>query len=270
MGHTKPGVYVVFRGRAPGIYDTWPKCEEQITRYPGAIHRKFNTASEADFALAEWQRTVDAQPMVSLLQEEPVNDGAAPALTVSPTAALQRVPSFTSTESASSPILYTPSLKRSATFSPRLSITSLHTANFKIIDRVDLTSYEPDGLEEPPAKRFRTETLDPIPEILHLPGDFNESNVVRYQGYEEPQVKLSPEQDQVLQLALSKKNIFLTGAAGCGKTVTLKEILRRMRNRQDNVQVIAPTGIAALPLGGKTTYSFAGVSKNCYQVARKS
>lgn len=32
------------------------------------------------------------------------------------------------------------------------------------------------------------------------------------------------------------------------------------RKKGGNVQVVAPTGIAALPLGGKTTYSFAGVS----------
>lgn len=32
-------------------------------------------------------------------------------------------------------------------------------------------------------------------------------------------------------------------------------------NRKNlEVQVVAPTGIAALPLGGKTTFSFAGVS----------
>ena len=68
---------------------------------------------------------------------------------------------------------------------------------------------------------------------------------------------------------MKRKNIFLTGAAGSGKTATLKEILRRFKekfakgdakskSRFPSVQVIAPTGIAALPLDGKTTYSFAG------------
>lgn len=260
MGHTKHGVYVVFRGRNPGIYHTWPECEEQVTCYPGAIHRKYDTASEADFGWAEWQRTVDTQPVVSPLQEEPVNDGATPALIVSPTGALQRVPSFTTTVSASSSMVFSPSLKRTATSSPESSITSLHTADFKIIDCIDLTADESDDLEEPPAKRVRTGVTDPVPEILHLHGEYDESDIAHYQGYEEPRIKLSPEQDQVLQLALSKKNLFLTGAAGCGKTVTLREILRRMKNRRADVQVIAPTGIAALPLGGKTTYSFAGVS----------
>jgi Cdc6-like AAA superfamily ATPase len=62
-------------------------------------------------------------------------------------------------------------------------------------------------------------------------------------------------------MALRKNNIFLTGAAGCGKTVTLKEILARLNKKKKggNYQVVAPTGISALPLDGKTTYSFAGV-----------
>ena len=79
----------------------------------------------------------------------------------------------------------------------------------------------------------------------------------------EKRIELSLEQEKVVNLALRKNNIFLTGAAGCGKTVTLKEILYRLGNKKKggNVQVVAPTGIAALPLDGKTTYSFAGVSQ---------
>ncbi|KAL2072070.1 hypothetical protein VTL71DRAFT_11413 [Oculimacula yallundae] len=77
---------------------------------------------------------------------------------------------------------------------------------------------------------------------------------------EEAKIELTPEQDKVVNLALRKNNIFMTGAAGSGKTVTLKEILKRIRKRKKggNIQVVAPTGIAALPLHGKTTFSFAG------------
>jgi Cdc6-like AAA superfamily ATPase len=84
--------------------------------------------------------------------------------------------------------------------------------------------------------------------------------------HEETNIELSPEQEKVVNMAMRKNNIFLTGAAGCGKTVTLKEILERFKKKKTggNVQVIAPTGIAALPLEGKTTYSFAGVSDSSF------
>jgi Cdc6-like AAA superfamily ATPase len=88
---------------------------------------------------------------------------------------------------------------------------------------------------------------------------------------QEMKIELSPEQEKVVKMALRKDNIFLTGAAGCGKTVTLKEILARLKKKKKggNVQVVAPTGIAALPLDGKTTYSFAGVSETSFQSGKR-
>jgi Cdc6-like AAA superfamily ATPase len=110
-----------------------------------------------------------------------------------------------------------------------------------------------------------------VPEVLQLTTEerFELRQLdrqVRPTRTEEKQIELSPEQEKVVNMALRKNNIFLTGAAGCGKTVTLKEISRRLqkKKRGGNVQVVAPTGIAALPLDGKTTYSFAGVSRTFF------
>lgn len=77
---------------------------------------------------------------------------------------------------------------------------------------------------------------------------------------EEEKVELSIEQNEVLKMALRKNSIFLTGAAGSGKTTVLREILRQLKAKGKTVEVVAPTGIAALPLSGRTTYSFAGWS----------
>ncbi|PQE03029.1 atp-dependent dna helicase pif1 protein [Rutstroemia sp. NJR-2017a BVV2] len=76
-------------------------------------------------------------------------------------------------------------------------------------------------------------------------------------------VKLTAEQEAVVEMAMQGHNIFLTGAAGSGKTVTLLQIIANLERKyfdtkKKRVQVIAPTGIAALPLNGRTTYSFAG------------
>lgn len=75
---------------------------------------------------------------------------------------------------------------------------------------------------------------------------------------EQENISITEEQETVVQMALNRHNIFLTGAAGSGKTVTLKEIMRRFASRDIMCQVVAPTGIAAMPLGGNTTYSFLG------------
>lgn len=39
--------YVVWEGRAPGIYDSWEECEAQIQGFPGARFRGFTSQDEA-------------------------------------------------------------------------------------------------------------------------------------------------------------------------------------------------------------------------------
>jgi hypothetical protein len=130
-----------------------------------------------------------------------------------------------------------------------------HSINFKrSASYIDLT----DGLE-PSTKRLKSE----VPELT-VEEQYELDQLKRREvqtRVQEVKIELSPEQEKVVNMALRKNNIFLTGAAGCGKTVTLKEILARLNKKKKggNYQVVAPTGISALPLDGKTTYSFAGV-----------
>ncbi|MCQ4923281.1 ribonuclease H family protein [Tissierella carlieri] len=39
--------YAVRKGKTPGIYETWGKCEEQVKGYSGAEYKKFPTYEEA-------------------------------------------------------------------------------------------------------------------------------------------------------------------------------------------------------------------------------
>lgn len=39
--------YVVWEGRAPGIYDSWEECQEQINGFPGAKYKSFNSQDDA-------------------------------------------------------------------------------------------------------------------------------------------------------------------------------------------------------------------------------
>lgn len=40
--------YAVARGRKPGIYLSWPECEQQVMKYSGSLFKKFSTQDEAE------------------------------------------------------------------------------------------------------------------------------------------------------------------------------------------------------------------------------
>ena len=68
---------------------------------------------------------------------------------------------------------------------------------------------------------------------------------------------MNAKQQEALDAALTGKNLFLTGAAGVGKSYTLKEVIRRLKlDHSDKVMgITASTGIAATPLHGVTLFS---------------
>lgn len=43
-------VYVVWVGRAPGIYDTWAQCDSQVKGFSGAKYKSFNDKAAAEHA----------------------------------------------------------------------------------------------------------------------------------------------------------------------------------------------------------------------------
>ncbi len=66
-------------------------------------------------------------------------------------------------------------------------------------------------------------------------------------------MQLAPEQELALKEMLSGTNVFLTGEAGTGKSTIVKEFKRRT---DKNCVFLAPTGIAAVNVGGSTIHSF--------------
>ena len=46
----KQRYYVVWRGREPGVYATWPECFAQINGFSGAMHKAFDTLELAEEA----------------------------------------------------------------------------------------------------------------------------------------------------------------------------------------------------------------------------
>ena len=98
--------------------------------------------------------------------------------------------------------------------------------------------------------------------IHHDEGEHNDLTAT----IEDESISLTSEQQAVFDAAMKRHNIFLTGAAGCGKTVTIKKILAGFESRGIKYQVIAPTGLAAMPLSGKTLHSFFGWKPDSIQL----
>lgn len=74
----------------------------------------------------------------------------------------------------------------------------------------------------------------------------------------EPEPPLHPEQAYIVDRIVSGDNVFYTGSAGTGKSTVLKSFVQKLEAQGKHVDIIAPSGIAALNVGGMTTYAYAG------------
>lgn len=66
-------------------------------------------------------------------------------------------------------------------------------------------------------------------------------------------------QNLALEIMLSGQNVFLTGAAGSGKTFTLNRFIKLAKSSGKKVSVTATTGLAATHLGGNTIHAWSGM-----------
>ena len=66
-------------------------------------------------------------------------------------------------------------------------------------------------------------------------------------------------QSLALEILLSGKSVFLTGAAGSGKTWTLNRFIKLAKSSGKKVSITASTGIAATHLNGTTIHSWSGI-----------
>lgn len=66
-------------------------------------------------------------------------------------------------------------------------------------------------------------------------------------------------QEEALDCLKLGRNVFLTGAAGSGKTYVLNQYIEYLRDNDVDVAVTASTGIAATHLQGMTIHSWSGI-----------
>jgi ATP-dependent exoDNAse (exonuclease V) alpha subunit len=66
-------------------------------------------------------------------------------------------------------------------------------------------------------------------------------------------------QSEALDILKMGKNVFLTGAAGSGKTFVINQYVNYLKKNSIDVAVTASTGIAATHIGGQTIHSWSGL-----------
>src|SRR3989338_8605355 len=66
-------------------------------------------------------------------------------------------------------------------------------------------------------------------------------------------------QKDALKILKTGANVFLTGEPGSGKTYTINQFVKYLRNNEINVAITASTGIAATHIGGMTIHSWSGI-----------
>ncbi|TPX34368.1 hypothetical protein SmJEL517_g03002 [Synchytrium microbalum] len=71
-----------------------------------------------------------------------------------------------------------------------------------------------------------------------------------------PTIQLSNEQRTLVDIMHQGKNVYFTGRAGTGKSHVLKAFIQEARDRNRKVAVTAPSGIAAVHIGGQTLHSY--------------
>jgi hypothetical protein len=228
----KKEAYVVFQGRNPGIYSSWADCDKQVNGFKGQRQRGYENRRDAEKAWDEWTRAKASE---------------VPHATEPSTAQQRQDFVHTGPYDASN-----------RGFDIEAQKCTLKRSNPYIVDLIGS-----DDEEQPASKKVKSGADDLEINANFVSFDLEDKDEDEVLGSESP-IRLTAAQQAVVEMALKGDNIFVTGAAGSGKTATLKEILRLLKKRfpdgskHPSVQVVAPTGIAALPLDGKTTYSFAG------------
>ncbi|KAI4178701.1 MAG: hypothetical protein L6R41_008263, partial [Letrouitia leprolyta] len=314
--------YVVFRGHAPGVYDSWyflsfsphyPLCpctdafnsredtRRQIHGFPGNSFLGY-TAAEGGRKRAEdeFQRSLGGFRQLDDLsarnnsKPEEAGDGRLPEIAENPASKRdpthetqhlskrkrestdgekillqtvatsdqvkahgsnggQDLPESLVEESTSNGVNFTaaPGKASSAISNPGNRENSSLSNVISLLSSDDDKDTAIDNTTAQRNSRKRDVVAMDTPEADEAEAEFDDASLDEYMtnnystfGSVEP--PLCKEQADLVSLILSGRNTFYTGSAGCGKSTVLRAFVKELQNAGKIVQIVAPTGRAAL------------------------
>jgi ATP-dependent exoDNAse (exonuclease V) alpha subunit len=115
--------------------------------------------------------------------------------------------------------------------------------------------------DTPPIWHYEQNNIDDYDDVA-FDSDYDEVSSVNENSAEPPKppkivdgIEISGEFEHAVELMNSGQNVFITGRAGTGKSTLLQYWQKQAEKK---VVILAPTGIAALNIGGQTIHSFCG------------
>lgn len=132
------------------------------------------------------------------------------------------------------------------------------------------------GLSPPSVRQISLEGLNAsrnlrrqtdLPRKRQISTSHGDRNLIKKNPTKRPRnagIKLCNEQEAISSLVCQDgESVFFTGSAGTGKSVLLREIIKRLRRKHqkdpEQIAITASTGLAACNIGGVTLHSFAGI-----------
>ncbi|WQF79467.1 Putative large ribosomal subunit protein bL9/RNase H1 [Colletotrichum destructivum] len=228
----KAKYYVVWKGHQCGIFLDWDTCRAQVTGFKGNKYQSTKTYEDAVAILR--------QGLSERLEEshEALRHRMRDEMTYEP----PRAPSSEMRNEVRNELPYQP--PKEMRNEPRNET------------RIEILTPEP--------SRHAQDLLPPPPEltppatnaaIAAPPTPTTSPEAGRVELPREP--VLCKEQQDALDLAVQGRNLFITGSGGCGKSVLVKAIHKKLLAMNKVVHLLAPTGQAALNIGGRTIFSYA-------------
>mmetsp|Transcript_3110 Transcript_3110/g.9504 ORF Transcript_3110/g.9504 Transcript_3110/m.9504 type:complete len:700 (+) Transcript_3110:314-2413(+) len=272
-------LYVVRRGRKPGIYSTWNECEEQVRGYVGGDWVQCESMKEALRVLFakpadQISRYIRAAQQMDAMGERIIASARPSQPPEAGTTHAEDVDGRSGPDPRHQPskVPRSGSPMRSGLL-PRVS-ASADAQNRPPHDMGLLSpssEFAPTGKPVRLSEKLRNDakgaTSARFDEVPVTGGAFGSSLAAPDSpadleaAAQAESVNLCEEQRRAIDVVRSGKNLFLTGCGGTGKSTVLRVIIREMRALlgREAVGVTAMTGVAAENVGGCTLHSLLGL-----------